>query len=922
MALSPTGNNGFQMASFDNNVLGAYYSSGVSLGLAGNAAKVQSELLNGSFATVDPAIIPPWTIPEARPYDQMLQRIFSSGPLIDLTDPRVNNTAGDDQFKNLFGLFTGLTKLREMATYAEQDSGASTRASLLQHRFEGYLDEVKGFVSDLEFEDTTLLYGLKTTSITSTQAFPKDPKYTTPFHMSAEVSQVRGDAIAGLTGTETFDITVVNSVETKVINIDLSAVSGTLNVDNVTDYINTQLTANSVTSSVVVERFNEDSYGFHLKLNDTETVSFGNASDATPSIYIAGTNNVGDYASGFTTKYDDLGNTDPNLAFRSETDTTEADSAKAVAVDSQGMVYTVGSSSGDLEGLANQAENDAYLRKYDAAGELVWSRLLGATDDANGFSVAVDANDEVIIAGTVRGNLSATSYGGNYDSFVTKFDGDGTEQWTRQAAPYANDGALALTTDASGNIFVAGQTYSEIGSGVTHAGGSDGYLSKLDSSGTLVWNKQFGGTGDDRATAVSVDGSGNIYVAGEKDGNAVLQRYVDSDASQTPEWEVDLGALNTDGTVTGIAVGSSGNVYVSGQTMNTALSGSIVNAHSGGSDGFVTQIVDSGGSAAVGWTTYVGSSGTDAVNGVAVKASVGADEIYLTGATDGAIDGGAVANAQDAFVVKLDNTGGEVWANQEHGAVVQSGNAIAFDDTGSSVISRLGLSTGELPATPPTEILSLTTLRPGQYFSIRVNGGETKQIAVETDDSLGFLSYKINKALGGVLGSFGTSTIERGTNESSLKIEAKNGAVVEILAGPEGFDALAPLGLREAVLYGTPLGLEDEEEEELESSVFEVGFSDQMSLMTPQKAADSGILIDNALREIRKMFRFIAIGPEDESAKNGLPALKPADAERIAQMQGALGAMAGLASSMNLTNQMRQQGLGGGSTQNMLNIVT
>jgi hypothetical protein len=95
-----------------------------------------------------------------------------------------------------------------------------------------------------------------------------------------------------------------------------------------------------------------------------------------------------------------------------------------------------------------------------------------------------------------------------------------------------------------------------------------------------------------------------------------------------------------------------------------------------------------------------------------------------------------------------------------------------------------------------------------------------------------------------------------------------------------------------------------------------------MSLMTPQKAADSGILIDNALREIRKMFRFIAIGPEDESAKNGLPALKPADAERIAQMQGALGAMAGLASSMNLTNQMRQQGLGGGSTQNMLNIVT
>ncbi|MDP6831550.1 MAG: hypothetical protein QF512_11355 [Alphaproteobacteria bacterium] len=482
MAITPTlaGNNAPQMATFDHNVLGAFYSSGVSLGLTGHASKIQDELLNGSFAKVDPAIIPPWTIPESRPYDEMLQRIFSSGPLIDLSDPRVNNTAGDDQYKNLFGLFTGLTKLREMATYAEEDSGASTRATILQQRFEGYLGEVKEFVTGLAFEDTTLLYGLKTSSMTSTLSFPKDPTYTTPFHYSAQVSEVRDDAIAGLTGTETFDITVVNSVETKVINIDLSNVSGDLNVDNISTYINSELSAESVTSRVNVERFNENSYGFHLNLNDTETVTFGNASDETPSIYITGTNNVGDYSSGFTTKFDDLGATDPNKAFRSEVETPEADSARAVAVDSQGYVYSVGATAGDLDGFANQATNDAYLRKYDGAGELVWSRLLGATDDANGFSVTVDANDDIIIAGTVQGNLSATSYGGNYDSFVTKFDGTGAEQWTRQAAPYANDSALAVTTDASGNVFVAGQTYSEIGTGVTYAGSSDGYLTKLE----------------------------------------------------------------------------------------------------------------------------------------------------------------------------------------------------------------------------------------------------------------------------------------------------------------------------------------------------------------------------------------------------------------------------------------------------------
>ena len=57
------------------------------------------------------------------------------------------------------------------------------------------------------------------------------------------------------------------------------------------------------------------------------------------------------------------------------------------------------------------------------------------------------------------------------------------------------------------------------------------------------------------------------------------------------------------------------------------------------------------------------------VNGIAVKASAGADEIYLTGATEGAVDDGAAATVQDAFVMKLDNTWTEVWADQQHGAV-------------------------------------------------------------------------------------------------------------------------------------------------------------------------------------------------------------------------------------------------------------
>ena len=95
------------------------------------------------------------------------------------------------------------------------------------------------------------------------------------------------------------------------------------------------------------------------------------------------------------------------------------------------------------------------------------------------------------------------------------------------------------------------------------------------------------------------------------------------------------------------------------------------------------------------------------------------------------------------------------------------------------VVYTLGINTsgagGVLnAATPPTAGLSLTTVRPGQYFSIRVDDGITKRIEIDTDDSLGFLSFKINRALG----TGGTATIVKGSNESALKIKALDSSKV------------------------------------------------------------------------------------------------------------------------------------------------
>ncbi|HZD26349.1 MAG TPA: SBBP repeat-containing protein, partial [Alphaproteobacteria bacterium] len=465
------------------------------------------------------------------------------------------------------------------------------------------------------------------------------------------------------------------------------------------------------------------------------------------------------------------------------------------------------------------------------------------------------------------------------------FDSEGQELWTRQSSPYADDGALAVTTDASGNVFVAGYAGSAMDASASYGGSTDGYVRKLDSDGNIVWTQQFGGSGADRATAIAVDGSGNVYVGGENSGNAVVRKYTDNGSSATQVWEGVAGSLNSGDAVSGLALGSNGAVYLAGTTSNGSFNGSIAQAHSGGTDGFVSKLTDAGSSASVDFTSYLGSSGTDSIKGIAVKPSSGADEIYVTGATDGALDGGA-ASVQDFYAAKLDATGTTAWVQQYHGAFAHSGNAITYDADGTSVLSRLGLPAGSIPHAETTELTSLTSARAGQYFSISVNGEPPRRVEIEADDSLGFLSFKMKK----ILGSYGKVEVTDGIDSRSFSIQAKNGASIQFIAGPEGRDALAALGLSEKTLYGDPA-----EGEEDASQIYELGLFDKLSVADSAGATDTGVIIDNALRELRSMYKDLTDTSSDSDKTTGLQPVSAEDAAKLADLRRTLSVVTGIA---------------------------
>src|SRR5437762_3541924 len=112
------------------------------------------------------------------------------------------------------------------------------------------------------------------------------------------------------------------------------------------------------------------------------------------------------------------------------------DPARAVAAD--GNVYVVGDLPHALPGQTSAGGVDAYVRKYDAAGAELWTRQFGtAVNDFPG-GLAADASG-VYVAGSTHGTLPGQTSAGDEDAFVRKYDAAGTELWTRQFGTDSTD---------------------------------------------------------------------------------------------------------------------------------------------------------------------------------------------------------------------------------------------------------------------------------------------------------------------------------------------------------------------------------------------------------------------------------------------------------------------------------------------------
>jgi hypothetical protein len=214
---------------------------------------------------------------------------------------------------------------------------------------------------------------------------------------------------------------------------------------------------------------------------------------------------------------------------------------------------------GSSQGSASR--QDYATIKYSGAGLPLWTNRYDgpAHDDDYARAVAVDGSGNVFVTGESSDGFGSADYA------TVAYSGAGVPLWTnRYNGPVNdNDGATAMAVDGSGNVFVTGYSYD--------SGNSFDYATVAYSgAGLPLWTNRYNGPGNsyDNAYAVAVDGNGNVFVTGSSNGGLNYDcATIKYSGAGVPSWTNRYnGPANGDDSSFCLAVGPDGSIFVAGAT--------------------------------------------------------------------------------------------------------------------------------------------------------------------------------------------------------------------------------------------------------------------------------------------------------------------------------------------------------------------
>lgn len=384
-----------------------------------------------------------------------------------------------------------------------------------------------------------------------------------------------------------------------------------------------------------------------------------------------------------------------------------------IASDSKGNVYIAGSFYGDRDFdpgpesfflTANSWSRDIFVAKYSPTGALLWAKQIGGNMSDKAQAIAVDAADNVTIAGSFEsqvdfdpneGTSFLTGEPTNSNVFVAQYSSTGVLKWARQFEGVGDDEAGAMTVDPAGNVAIAGRFNSSCdfdpGAGTailstsTGVKGS-GFVASLTNMGDFRWVRQYDATVD----GLAADANKNIVVTGRFWYDLAYDPAVSARKLSTSSqgaftlqlsdnggvnWARSLGGRNYSNYYgraigTAVTVDSQNNVILAGAFSGTvgfdSGSSSQRLTSAGNDDAFILKWTPSG---SLLWAKRFGSVGNDRMSGVTITSN---DQIVAAGEFEFSVDfdPGAAATSltssgyEDAFVLGLTKDADFRWVEQ------------------------------------------------------------------------------------------------------------------------------------------------------------------------------------------------------------------------------------------------------------------
>ncbi len=827
----------------------------------------------------------PWDRKTSLPNAASLAKSALSGAsLISPQAASKTTLASTTDYGKLFTLYQGISGLTGLANALLAKNITDTEKAKIQAAFEKGRKDIATYLDGLKLEKLDLTRGQTLANARTTNGVPR----TNVNYQTAPIfAGTDSDAVPAFAGDVQFDLAVKREAGAPVtLHIDLSEMGDTTrsmaevvafmnrklaeaNLSTRFDKVKTADTPKTIQANgkPITLPAGPDKWSLSIKGVQSETLTFS-AKATADAVYIS-------QKAGIDSKPTDQTKTVSQqelLKFQSDVSATNDSPPEAFrgigeanyvdgrvfskilppeitsVVSSQtaadGSVYLLANVNAKTGGQTLKGSTDVALLKYDSAGKLVFTRTLGAAEDAKGMTMAVSSDGKIAIAGSVTGQLDGvlndslktaattdTTNGSGAepkvtDSFVTVFNSAGEDVWTRRRGTTGEDEALSVTFGSDNTLYVAGRTKGAV-AGATNLGGWDSYLrgyawqtttkqvfgekvdpitkavttGMIDTITTKVTDtfaKQFGTSGDDKAMATVADGNA-ILVASKQGVNLVLRRFeIQADGTPLLTASRDLGDLQG-GDLAGMALKGDQLVLV-GSTRNAGFSGAnITHAAGGGMDAFGLSVSKTLTASADDKIAFMGGSGDD----YATAMTVSNGRVWMTGTSSEDMPDLAKQGTKDGFIVQLNiETGEKDWSRRftaKDGTVNPSSISVASG--GASVLDRLGLPSGQIAYTDSTLLSSATSVRAGDSFKIRsVEGAKPSIIVIEAGETLATLSAKIKR----VIGAAAKIEIVTENNQSRLKISpADDRKSIELMAGPSGQDALESLGMSAGLMRTT-----------------------------------------------------------------------------------------------------------------------